>query len=105
MRIDVETFLTLTVLMGTGVAVGVGVMTARVNVDDVSVAASDEPVVAPTDDAPVDEAPPSAVATPAPTTLTPVVPAGPPLEPPIIPDPEYDSPDGAHAVPGPDVEG
>jgi hypothetical protein len=100
MRINVETFLALTVLMGTGVAVGVGVMSIRDRKADetASAAAADveeTPVAATPEPAKVEPVVTAPVVTP---PVVPVVPAAPPLEPELIPD------DESSYIPGPMVE-
>jgi len=105
MRINVETFLALTVLLGTGVAVGVGVMKYRETGQDESA-----PVAAPAtiESTPVAATPEPAAPAPAPViTPAPVVTApGVTLEPPMpeVPDPELVPDDNADGIPGPMVE-
>jgi hypothetical protein len=103
MRINPETFLALTVLLGTGAAVGVAVVTSS----DDEPAAIEESVDAVHAQAAATEssephAPTSAVTTPVtPATTTPATPA---VEEPWV-DPFPIVPDDPNWVPGPDVEG
>lgn len=107
MRINVETFLALTVLLGTGVAVGVGVTTLRQRNDAASPAdaAAVEGAKAPAAaSAPVVSAPVvSAPVVSAPVVPVPVVPAvSVPVDPPMpeVLEPEPDP----STIPGPMVE-
>jgi hypothetical protein len=105
MRIDPETFLVLTVLMGTGAAVGVAVMTSDTE-EPAAIEESVDAVVAHTADTePTKPAPtkPTTADTPA-TPATPAVPTEPAAEEPWV-DPFPIVPDDPNWVPGPDVEG
>jgi hypothetical protein len=103
MRINPETFLALTVLLGTGAAVGVAVVTSSDD-EPVAIEESVDPVTAQAAAAQSSEpaAPTSAITTPVtPATTTPVTPA---VEEPWV-DPFPIVPDDPSWVPGPDVEG
>jgi hypothetical protein len=106
MRIDVPTFLTLTVLLGTGVAVTVGVMKLREGDDDegdATTPAAVEPAKAEPAPKPAAKAPEPAKAEPAPTITTPTpwkpsVPVDPPMPDDLEPDPDPST------IPGPTAE-
>jgi hypothetical protein len=106
MRINPETFLALTVLLGTGAAVGVAVVTSSAD----EPAAIEESVDAVTAQAAATEssepaAPTSAITTPVtPATITPTETTTPVVEEPWV-DPFPIVPDDPNWVPGPDVEG
>ena len=103
MRINVETFLALTVLLGTGVAVGVGVTTLRQRNDAASPAdgaAAVEGAKAPAAaSAPVVSAPVvSAPVVPVPVVPAVSVPVDPPMPEVLEPEPDPST------IPGPMVE-
>jgi len=105
MRIDPETFLVLTLLMGTGAAVGVAVVTSRADEEPAAVEETVEPVAqAPATEPSVTPEPttPAAPTTP-PAATPPAATTGAPEEPWVDPFPIV--PDDPNAVPGPDVEG
>lgn len=104
MRIDPETFLVLTLLLGTGAAVGVAVVTSRADESEVV----DEEPAENVAQAPATETPdtpePAPPVTPAtPPTVTPAAGTTAAEEPWVDPFPII--PDDPNAVPGPDVEG
>jgi hypothetical protein len=104
MRIDPETFLALTLLMGTGAAVGVAVMSGSdepAAVEDVAEPVAQAPATE--SPAPPDEPAPATPATP-PTATTPEAGTTTAAEEPWV-DPFPIIPDDPNAVPGPDVEG
>ncbi len=111
MRIDVPTFLPLTVLLGTGVAVTVGVMTLRERDDETGdettpagvEPAKTEPAPTPAPQAPEPAKAEPAKAEPAPTITTPTpwkpsVPVDPPMPDDLEPDPDPST------IPGPTAE-
>ena len=103
MRIDPETFLALTLLMGTGAAVGIAVMSTSDDTEPAAIEAPVEPVAVHAKDTatkPATDKPAETAATP-PTTAAPAVA---PVEEPWV-DPFPIEPEDPHAVPGPDVEG
>jgi hypothetical protein len=106
MRIDPETFLALTLLMGTGAAVGIAVMSSSDGTEPAAIEAPVEPVAArasetPTKPATEKPAETAASTTPATTTTPAVAPA---VEEPWV-DPFPIEPEDPNAVPGPDFEG
>ncbi len=105
MRINPETFLALTVLLGTGAAVGVAVVTSS---DDEPAAIEESVDTVHAQSSATESAEPHA---PTKATTTPVTPATttpatvtPPVEEPWV-DPFPIVPDDPNWVPGPDVEG
>ena len=101
MRINAEAFLALTVLLGTGAAVGVAVVTST---DDDAPAAIEQPAEPPvTAHAPIEA--PAAKPAPPPVPSVTTTPATTPTEPWVDPFPP-DPPDAyADVVPGPEHEG
>src|SRR5688572_11935573 len=103
MRIDPETFLVLTLLLGTGAAVGVAVVTSRA---DESEAVEEEPAQnvaqAPATETPPPPEPPPPAAPVTPAPVTPDAGTTAAEEPWVDPFPII--PDDPNAVPGPDVE-
>lgn len=106
MRIDPESFLALTLLMGTGAAVGIAVLSSSDDTEPAAIEAPAEPVharAAETATKPATEKPAETAATIVPATQTaPVV--APVVEEPWV-DPFPIEPEDPNAVPGPDFEG